>query len=74
MLENIISMRSANGGFFRLKNVRMTVFTYCDIEILIDEGATREEGYQKMMDWHLKCKADPSKFQIPGEDNYINSA
>jgi hypothetical protein len=36
LLETIVEGRNSNAGFFRLLNVRMSLFTYCNIEILMD--------------------------------------
>ena len=34
----------------------MSAFTYCDIEILIDEQAEKKPGFAIMQEWHNKCK------------------
>jgi hypothetical protein len=74
LLEDIIGMRNNNAGFFRLLNVRMTIFAYCDIEILVEERATKMPGFDKMLDWHRKCVKDPAVRKAPGSDNSINAA
>ena len=44
MLETIVECRNANAGFYRLLNVRMSLFTYCNIDILMDVKAESKPG------------------------------
>jgi hypothetical protein len=48
VLESIIEMKSTNAGFYTLLNVRMSLFTYCDIEILVDESVSKKPGFEAL--------------------------
>ena len=73
MLETIVEGRNSNAGFYRLLNVRMSLFTYCNIEILMDVKVSQKPGIEKMQQWHERCKKNPEEFLEPNENNCINA-
>lgn len=52
VLESILEKRNTNAGFYRLMNVRMTLYTYCNIEILLDAKVEQKPGFDKLVAWH----------------------
>lgn len=54
LLETIVQKRNNNAGYYTLLNVRMSVFTYCDIYIMLDGEAEKAKGIEKLKEWSLK--------------------